>query len=191
MVGGGASLVCAGLGLAYTARGKFRLRDRLLDLVAWRGDEVVLDVGAGAGLLGIGAAHRVPRGRVHCIDLWVGKDLSNNSMDRLRRNASIEGVSERVDARRVDARELHLSDGSVDVVLSTLCLHNLGEVVARKQAALEIVRVLAGRGTVVISDLAGVDELAKWFAAEGIVVQPVRPAAGTFPPQRILVARRD
>ena len=36
--------------------GKLRMRDRLLDAIPWRGDEGVLDVGCGHGLLLIGAA---------------------------------------------------------------------------------------------------------------------------------------
>jgi arsenite methyltransferase len=41
----------AALGLRYVLRGKREHRDRLLDRVAWRGDESVLDVGTGGGLL--------------------------------------------------------------------------------------------------------------------------------------------
>ena len=50
------------LGLRYVLAGKFIHRDRLLDRVVWRGDERVLDVGTGGGLLMIGAAKRAPRG---------------------------------------------------------------------------------------------------------------------------------
>jgi len=38
--------------------GKLKERDRLLDRIPWRGDEAVLDVGCGRGLLLIGAARR-------------------------------------------------------------------------------------------------------------------------------------
>ena len=37
--------------------GKLRARDRLLDVLAFRGNETVLDVGCGHGLMLIGAAH--------------------------------------------------------------------------------------------------------------------------------------
>jgi arsenite methyltransferase len=37
-------------------RGKFHHRDRILDHISWRGDERVLDVGTGRGLLLVGAA---------------------------------------------------------------------------------------------------------------------------------------
>src|SRR2546430_2319228 len=38
--------------------GKIRLREKILDTIPWRGDEQVLDVGCGRGLMLIGAARR-------------------------------------------------------------------------------------------------------------------------------------
>ena len=71
------------LGLAmlqYGFFGKTRTRDAILGLVTWRGDEAVLDVGTGAGMLMIGAAKRLTRGgRAVGIDVWSAKDLSDNS----------------------------------------------------------------------------------------------------------------
>ena len=52
----------AWLMIRYARHGKFRRRDRILGLVAWRGDEHVLDVGTGRGLLLIGAAKRLTTG---------------------------------------------------------------------------------------------------------------------------------
>src|SRR5262249_28599268 len=44
--------------ILYSKSGKMRIRDELLDSISWRGDETVLDVGCGRGLLLIGAARR-------------------------------------------------------------------------------------------------------------------------------------
>ena len=45
--------------LLYVKVGKFRHRDFMLSLHPWRGDENVLDVGCGRGLLLAGAAKRI------------------------------------------------------------------------------------------------------------------------------------
>src|SRR5207248_9652552 len=50
--------------------GKVRERERLLDNVAWRGDERVLDVGCGRGLMLVGAAKRLTTGRAVGVDIW-------------------------------------------------------------------------------------------------------------------------
>src|SRR5262249_40669566 len=47
---------------------KLEMRDRLLDQLELKGDEKVLDVGCGRGLLAIGAAKRLKSGRVTGID---------------------------------------------------------------------------------------------------------------------------
>src|SRR5262249_10204191 len=44
-------LLTASLMVWYSRSGKLRQRERLLDLIPWRGDETVLDVGCGRGLL--------------------------------------------------------------------------------------------------------------------------------------------
>ena len=66
--------VLALIGLVFLAVGavmvwssrvaKLRLRDQLLDSLTLRGDEKVLDVGCGRGLLAIGAAKRLKTGKV-------------------------------------------------------------------------------------------------------------------------------
>src|SRR5262245_12706078 len=71
-------LVVAALFLWYSRVGKLRQRDRLLDPVRWAGDETVLDVGCGRGLLLIGAAQRLTDGRAVGIDIWSRVDLSGN-----------------------------------------------------------------------------------------------------------------
>ncbi|HEY3863656.1 MAG TPA: class I SAM-dependent methyltransferase [Verrucomicrobiae bacterium] len=50
--------------------GKLRLRDKLIAAIPWRGDEQVLDVGCGHGLMLIGAAKQLRAGRAIGLDLW-------------------------------------------------------------------------------------------------------------------------
>src|SRR5262249_21448873 len=91
--------------------GKVRARERLLDLLPWRGDEAVLDVGCGRGLMLIGAARRVPRGRATGIDVWQAEDLSGNRPEGALENARCEGVAERVEVKTADMRQLPFPDG--------------------------------------------------------------------------------
>jgi arsenite methyltransferase len=79
---GSAALVPGLMALRYVRIGKHLHRDRMLDLVTWRGDEQVLDVGTGGGLMLIGAAKRAPHGRAIGIDVWNPRDLSGNTRQR-------------------------------------------------------------------------------------------------------------
>ena len=68
----------AGLMVRSSRTGKLRERDRLLQDLPWRGDEWVLDVGCGRGLLLIGAAKRLTSGRAVGLDLWRRQDQAGN-----------------------------------------------------------------------------------------------------------------
>ena len=177
--------------LVYSKAGKFRHRDRILAKVSWKGNESVLDVGAGRGLLLIGAAKRLTTGEATGIDIWNSEDLSGNSPQALIQNIVIEGVGRKADVKSEDARKMSFSDGTFDVVLSNLCLHNIYQQEGRAQACREIARVLKPGGVAVISDFKHLQEYAAAFAASGLTVELCPPDwAGTFPPLRILVARK-
>lgn len=180
-----------GLMLTYSLAGKFRHRDRILAKVDWTGTESVLDVGTGRGLLLIGAAKRLTTGHATGIDIWNAEDLSGNGPDALKANIVAEGVAGNTTIRSEDARRMSFRNGSFDVVLSNLCLHNIYEKPERVQACQEIVRVLKPGGVAVISDYKLMREYAAEFASHGLAVEMCRMDwTGTFPPLRILVARK-
>jgi SAM-dependent methyltransferase len=139
------SLLLAFSLLLYSVVGKLRVRDAMLDMVKWRGDEAVLDVGTGLGLLAIGAAKRLRGGTVTGIDIWSERALLGNGFDRALLNIECEAVQGRVQLLTEDACDIGFVDNSFDVVLSLLCLHNVGEADARRKACLEIARVLKPR----------------------------------------------
>src|SRR5579871_678286 len=72
---GGAFLFCAGVMVFSSRYSKPKLRDRMLDSLPWRGDEQVLDIGCGRGLMLIGAAKRLTSGRAMGVDIWRPQDL--------------------------------------------------------------------------------------------------------------------
>ena len=171
------------LGLAmlqYGLVGKLRTREAILGLVQWRGDETVLDVGTGAGLLVIGSAKRLSRGgRAVGIDIWSAKDLSNNASAATERNVLIEGVTGRVEIRTENATKLSFPDHSFDVVLSLLCLHNIEPKPDQAEACREIARVLKPGGRVVIGDYVPTHAYADAFRLAGLAVRRSRSAFGT------------
>jgi ubiquinone/menaquinone biosynthesis C-methylase UbiE len=136
---------------------KLKLRDRLIDSLQLRGDEKVLDVGCGRGLLLIGAAKRLGSGKgsgkATGIDIWSNEDLSKNSADATKQNAKLEGVSDRVRIETGDARKLVYPDASYDVVMSSLAIHNIPEKDDRAQAIREMWRVLKPGGKLLIFDI--------------------------------------
>jgi len=133
--------------------GKIRERDTYLDKITWNGHERVLDVGCGLGLFLIAAAKRLSTGRAVGIDKWQQEDLSGNSAAGTLRNATIEGVAEKVEVHTGDARKLPFADASFDVVLSSMALHNIYHAGERQTAVREIARVLAPGGRVLIVDV--------------------------------------
>jgi SAM-dependent methyltransferase len=177
-----AAVALLGLGvsmLLYSFVGKRRLRYHLLCCRAWRGDEVVLDIGAGRGLMAIGAAKLVPRGRVFAIDVWSGKDLTGNSPDALRANASLERVQDRIEIVTGDARKLDFPDASVDVVASVFCIHNVEPEADRLVTCQEIARVLKPGGVALIADFPGASPYVNAFRGAGLTV------AGPFRAERV------
>lgn len=162
--------------VAYAFAGKVRTREHILKLAELAGDETVLDVGTGAGLLLIGAAKRMPRGKVVGIDLWASKDLSDNAASTTLRNAVAEEVADRVDVLTGDARALVFADASFDRVVSLLCIHNIEDKADQARACREIARVLRPGGRVVIGDYVPTHAYAAAFAEAGLTVVQSKPA---------------
>src|SRR5262245_9180366 len=141
--------------------GKLRLRDKVLDAVNWSGDEQVLDVGCGHGLMLIGAAKRLRGGKATGIDLWQKEDQAGNSREATWQNVRVGGMAGRVALEDGDASKLHFADGMFDLVLSSWALHNIYDRDQRLGAVGEIVRVLKPGGRLVLIDIRHTREYAK------------------------------
>lgn len=179
--------ITAWLMISYAQFGKFRHRDRMLAMVNWRGDEQVLDVGTGRGLLMIGAAKKLDGGKAYGIDIWNAADLSGNKIENALHNAELEGVAAKIAIKNEDARKMSFPDASFDVVLSNLCLHNIPGKEGRAQACREIARVLKPNGTAILSDFKNNKFYESVFKAAGLKTElSFVFLFDTFPPLRIL-----
>jgi SAM-dependent methyltransferase len=143
--------------------GKFQVRDKLLNSISWQGNERVLDVGCGHGLMLIGAAKRLRDGRAVGIDLWQKEDQAGNSREATLLNVRLENVADRVEIVDGDARKLPFGDNTFDVAVSSWALHNIYDRAGRDVAVREIIRVLKPGGRVSIIDIRHTAEYAEVF----------------------------
>lgn len=168
----GALLIATALWMYRGSRsGKLEEREKLLDRIAWRGDETVLDVGCGRGLLLVAAARRVPRGAAIGIDIWQKSDLSSNEPDVPLRNAALEGVADRVTVKTADMRSVPLDAASVDVVVSRAAIHNLPTAADREAAIREIARVMRPGARAIIADIRHLAAYTATFTASACSVR--------------------
>lgn len=129
-------------------------RDRMISSVRWSGAEQVLDVGCGNGLVLLAAAkHLVAgNGKATGIDIW-NEMAGRQNAEALRRNAEIEDVADRVEAREADARNMPFGNSAFDVIFASLSLHHAGGTHGIRQVAAEMKRVLKPGGAILIYDL--------------------------------------
>jgi len=139
--------------LYTTRRGKFLEWDQILDRLHLCGDEGVLDMGCGRGAVLTAVARRLTTGRVTGVDIWSTKDQSGNARNVTLRNASLEGVADRVQIETGDMRALPYPEATFDLVVSSLAIHNIRSNADRKRAIGEGFRVLKPGGRMVIADI--------------------------------------
>ncbi len=166
----GLGLLIVAATMVWSSRvGKLKLRDQLLNGFSWRGDETVLDVGCGRGLLVVGAAKRLKTGKATGVDTWQPEALSGNSPEAALSNARFEKVENRVKIESADARKLPFGASSFDIVVSSLAIHNIDSVPERAKALRELARVLKPGGQLAIFDILHTSEYAKALQQLGLV----------------------
>ena len=163
---------------------------KMIQNLKLQGNEKVLDLGCGRGLLLCQIAKYLPDGDVHGIDLWSNKDQSGNSPEQTLKNAELEGVNEKITLHTGDVRILPFPSNSFDVVVSSLCLHNITEKVDRKKAILEIMRVLKPGGKFSIADIQRTKEYADFLAPQVEQINCSKPDYSYCPPITIVGGKK-
>lgn len=181
--------------LLYVKVGKFRHRDFMLNMHTWRGNENVLDVGCGRGLLLAGAAKRIAAlsgtGHATGIDVWSNVDMGGNSAAATQHNLDLEGVSSYCTLVSQAAQEMSFPDASFDVVVSNLCLHNIYDRHTRLLALQQVIRVLKPGGIALISDYKLTGEYTDEFRKAGLAVEKKHGSFfTTFPPLTVVIAHK-
>lgn len=123
-------------------------RDRVLENARLSGGEILLDVGAGDGLIAFGALAKLgDEGRV------IFSDISQQLLDHCSRLAEEAGVADRCRFLRAPATDLSaLADASVDAVTTRSVLIYVGE---KRRAFEEFYRVLRPGGRLSIFEPVG------------------------------------
>ena len=157
----GMTLLWPGVSLFATAAvmfwgskiGKLRLAHQIIADLGLRGEERVLDVGCGHGLMLITAAKHLPTGKATGLDLWQTEDQAGNNPEATLANARLEGVADRIELKTGDARQLPFPESAFDAVTSSWALHNIYDQAGREKAMREIARVLKPGGRAAILDI--------------------------------------
>lgn len=188
----GASFFLTGCVMFWGSKvGKLHLRDKIIASIEWRGDEQVLDVGCGHGLMLLAAAKRLTTGRATGIDIWSQVDQADNNPESTMENARLENVIDRVRLESADARKLPFADSSFDVILSSFVIHNLSKASDREQVIREIARVLRPGGQLAITDIRHTSQYEKTLRSLGwMEVERWSPNFLFVTPTRVLRARK-
>jgi SAM-dependent methyltransferase len=134
------------------------IRKQIFDSIALRGDEKVLDVGCGGGVLLNEAARRLTTGQATGIDIWAPHSGGGNYA-LLMKNAKLEGVADKIEFKQADVRKLPFEDSSFDLIVSSGALHHISrDRSEHEQAINEMLRVLKPGGQIALMDISHIIE---------------------------------
>ncbi len=187
----GSGCLARGIVMIWSSRvSKVQAARHLLDTLDLQGNETLLDLGCGRGLLLLEAAQRLPQGKAIGLDLWSNDDQGANSRQATLQNAAIKGVADRVEVWDGDMRDLaFLPDGSVDVVVASKAIHNIPDQAGRRLVIREAIRVLTPGGRIAIMDIFLIDEFAESLRACGMYKVKVSTLPYlAYPPLRTVTA---
>jgi len=107
------------------------------------GGGAIVDLGTGSGYLAIHLARRLPRARIHAVD------LSDEMLGQLRQRAADEGVADRIEIVTAPADTTGLDDEFADRVVATHLVHEVPDPGALVR---EAARLLKPGGRLILRD---------------------------------------
>jgi len=148
-------------------------RDFLLKEIDLKGNESILDIGCGNGILILGAAKKLTTGKAIGTDIWT-ENSGDNKKEIFEQNAKIEGVSEFVSLYNEDARNLSFKSDSFDSILCGLTMHHILHDEGVEKAIAEMSRVLKPSGSIAIYDVPiAIKATKKLLLKQGMIVKKI------------------
>lgn len=108
-----------------------------------KGNETILDVGAGSGYFSLAIAEKITTGKVICFD------LSDEMLQHLKMAAAKKGLTNRIQIVKGEAGVIKIDNETVDLVVSNGVFHELAQ---PDKVLQEMVRVLRPDGWVIVTD---------------------------------------
>jgi ubiquinone/menaquinone biosynthesis C-methylase UbiE len=169
------------------------IRTQIFDSLTLHGDENVLDVGCGSGLLVNEAARRLPTGKATGIDIWAPHS-GGGSYALLMKNAKAEGVADKLEFKQADVRKLPFNDASFDVIVSSGALHHISRDRAEHEQAIhEMLRVLKPGGQLALMDISHMIEgYASSMKAKGVTSEVNKTVPSPFGfEMSVMIGKKD
>lgn len=138
----------------FSSRGgnfQSKIHDLIVKELSIQGSGKILDIGAGSGSLIIKVARKYQNTQLVGVDYW-GKDWEY-SKDQCIKNATIEGVNNRIDFIKASAAQLPFENNTFDAVISCLTFHEVKDEKNKILLIKEALRIIKPGSTFVFLDL--------------------------------------
>jgi ubiquinone/menaquinone biosynthesis C-methylase UbiE len=118
-------------------------RPRIFELLSIKGDEIILDAGAGSGFYSLAIAKKMASGKV------ISVDISREMLTSLEKQAKRGHLLDYIDIRLGDCAKLPIENNTVDKAITVLVWHDMNMPNSAEVASQELYRVLKPGGKVV------------------------------------------
>lgn len=108
-----------------------------------KGDEVVVDSGCGSGFYSLAIGEKLVNGKV------ISVDISNEMLDKLRRQVDKRRLNNRIEVRKGDCTDIPVVDNFADVGIIVAVWHHLSDT---RKANKELFRVIKPSGRIIAID---------------------------------------